>query len=94
MHTTMKPAEPQRIESLRNGYKHSFGAQPARFFSAPGRTEICGNHTDHQRGRVLAAAVDRDTIAAVDRNGTNEICIQSEGYPLCRVSLDLSLIHI
>jgi len=79
--------DPQRIDALRAGYKAAFGAVPSRFFSAPGRTEICGNHTDHQRGRVLAAAVDLDTIAAVDLNGTDEICIQSEGYPLCRVSL-------
>ena len=39
------------------GFAAAFGAQPQRYFSAPGRTEIGGNHTDHQRGRVLAAAV-------------------------------------
>ena len=80
-----------RIAGLRAGYQAVFGAAPERFFSAPGRTEICGNHTDHQRGMVLAAAVDLDTIAAVGPNGLDEIRIQSEGYPLCRVSLaDLS----
>ena len=57
-------------------------------FSAPGRTEIGGNHTDHQRGRVLAAAVNLDTQAAVRVNGTQTVRILSKGYPLCTVSLD------
>ena len=70
------------------GFLAAFGERPTRYFSAPGRTEIGGNHTDHQRGRVLAAAVDLDTLAAVRPNGTNTIRVQSEGYPLCRVELD------
>ena len=49
-------------------------------FSAPGRTEIGGNHTDHQHGCVLAAAVDMETTAQVTLNGTNVIRIDSEGY--------------
>ena len=73
---TMK-ADPGRIEALNRGYEAAFGGTPSRYFSAPGRTEICGNHTDHQRGHVLAAAVDLDTVAAVGRNGTNAICLQS-----------------
>ena len=83
---TMK-ADPQRISALDRGYQRAFGSRPGRYFSAPGRTEICGNHTDHQRGHVLAAAVDVDTVAAVGLNGTDEIRIQSQGYPLCRVDL-------
>lgn len=78
----------QRIRELSAGYEAAFGAAPVRYFSAPGRTEICGNHTDHQRGCVLAAAVDLDTTSAVGLNDTGEICIQSEGYPLCRVNLN------
>ena len=50
-------------------------------FSAPGRVELGGNHTDHQRGRVLAAAVNLDTLAAVRINGTGTIRILSEGVP-------------
>ena len=47
-------------------------------FSAPGRTEIGGNHTDHQHGCVIAAAVDMETTAEVRLNGTNVIrCIDS-----------------
>ena len=57
-------------------------------FSAPGRTEISGNHTDHQHGCVLAAAVNLETVADVCLNGTNTIRVQSEGYPAVEVSLD------
>lgn len=70
------------------GFAAAFGGTPERYFSAPGRTEIGGNHTDHQRGRVLAAAVNLDTKAAVRLNGSNVIRVQSQGYPLCEVSLD------
>ena len=73
---------------LDNGFLAAFGRAPERYFSAPGRTEIGGNHTDHQRGWVLAAAVNLDTRAAVAVNGTKEVRILSKGYPLCTVSLD------
>ena len=73
---------------LNAGFLAEFGRKPERYFSAPGRTEIGGNHTDHQRGRVLAAAVNLDTQAAVSVNGTREVRILSKGYPLCVVSLD------
>ena len=74
---------------LNAGFLAEFGRKPERYFSAPGRTEIGGNHTDHQRGRVLAAAVNLDTQAAVAVNGTREVRIRSKGYPLCVVSLDI-----
>ena len=70
------------------GFAAAFGAAPERYFSAPGRTEIGGNHTDHQQGRVLAAAVDLDTRAAVRENGTDTIRVLSEGYPLYSVDLN------
>ena len=80
------------IESLQKaaldaGFAATFGGAPERYFSAPGRTEIGGNHTDHQRGRVLAGAVNLDTVAAVRTNGTNIIRIQSKGYPMSVVDL-------
>ena len=62
-------------------------------FSAPGRTEICGNHTDHQHGCVLAAAVDLETVANVGVNGSNLIEIQSEGYPMVVVDLNDLGVH-
>ena len=74
--------------ALDAGFAASFGGAPERYFSAPGRTEIGGNHTDHQRGRVLAGAVDLDTVAAVRVNGTKTIRIQSKGYPMSVVDLE------
>ena len=70
------------------GFAASFGGAPERYFSAPGRTEIGGNHTDHQRGRVLAGAVNLDTVAAVRCNGSKTIRIQSKGYPMSVVNLE------
>ncbi len=74
-------------QSLDAGFAAAFGGQPERYFSAPGRTEIGGNHTDHQRGQVLAAAVNLDARAAVRENGTAIIRIQSQGYPQNEVEL-------
>ena len=84
----LKLARAQK-EILDKGFADAFGGQPERYFSAPGRTEIGGNHTDHQRGRVLAAAVNLDTQAAVRVNGSSTVRILSKGYPLCTVSLDM-----
>ena len=77
----------QMKQTLDQGFAAAFGGTPERYFSAPGRTEIGGNHTDHQRGRVLAGAVNLDTVAAVKCNGTNTIRIQSKGYPMSVVDL-------
>ena len=61
-------------------------------FSAPGRTEISGNHTDHQHGCVLAAAVNLETVADVTLNGTDFIRVCSEGYAPVEIDLrDLSI---
>ena len=78
----------QSIEKLNNGFLAAFGTIPTRYFSAPGRTEIGGNHTDHQRGRVLAAAVNLDTCAAVRPNGKTVIRVLSKGYPICCVEVN------
>ena len=80
---------PESREKLDAGFAAVFGGRPERYFSAPGRTEVGGNHTDHQRGRVLAAAVNLDTRAAVRRNGTNTIRVLSQGYPMCVVDLNV-----
>ncbi len=78
---------PERKAALDAGFEKQFGGKPQRYFSAPGRTELSGNHTDHQRGRVLAAAVDLDTVAAVRLNGTDTVRVLSQGYPESRVAL-------
>ena len=72
---------------MRESFEKFFGKKANRWFSAPGRTEMGGNHTDHQQGRVLAAAIDRDAVAAVSLNGSDTVRVKSEGYPLCQVSL-------
>ena len=44
-----------QVKALQSGFVTIFGTEPQRYFSAPGRTEIGGNHTDHQRGRAASA---------------------------------------
>jgi galactokinase len=63
----------------------------ANLYSAPGRTEIGGNHTDHQCGRVLAAAVNLDCIAVASKSDSSIICIKSEGHEMS--SIDLSILE-
>ena len=80
-----------RVARVLDGFQKTFGAgdnTPVTLCSAPGRTEICGNHTDHQRGRVLAASVNVDFLACAAPNGTDTIRFQSEGWPLVEVRLD------
>ena len=55
----------RRYEKLANCFRAQFGREPVAFVSAPGRTEVVGNHTDHQNGKVLAASVNLDTVAAI-----------------------------
>ncbi len=69
-------------------YEQIFGEGEAELFSAPGRTEIGGNHTDHQNGMVLAAAIHLDLIAVAGVNEENSIQICSEGYS--PVTIDLN----
>lgn len=78
----------QQKATLNAGFSAAFGTAPERYFSAPGRTELSGNHTDHQHGRVLAGAVNLDMLAAVRVTGTNRIRVMSEGYPMTTVELD------
>ncbi len=82
-----------RYRHLLEGFEKTFGArEQMAIFSAPGRTEIGGNHTDHQHGKVLAGSVNLDIIAAVAPNNDNVIRIQSEGFHLNEVDLsDLSV---
>ncbi len=76
-----------RCAEVMEGFEKSFGYPAEALFSAPGRTEIGGNHTDHQRGCVLAAAVDLDILAAAAGNGSGVIRVLSQGYPMTEVAL-------
>lgn len=78
-----------RFNNLLDGFYNTFQKDgDIRLFSAPGRTEIGGNHTDHQHGAVVAGSLNLDVIAAVRLNGENTIRIKSEGFPVDNVSLD------
>jgi len=80
-----------RWKSLVDRHEKLFGSVDMQLFSTPGRTELGGNHTDHNRGRVLAGSINLDTIAAVSLSGDSVVVIDSEGYPSVRVDIsDLS----
>ena len=82
------PEQALRYRSLLRRLEETFGGvEQVAVFSAPGRTEIGGNHTDHQHGKVLAGSVNLDVIAAVAPNGDDCIRIQSEGFPMDVVDL-------
>ena len=68
--------------------RYGAGAQGAALFSGPGRTEIGGNHTDHQHGHVLCGSVDLDMLACAAPNGLHVVRIQSEGYPVLEIDLN------
>ena len=75
------------IEAIEKFTEFFPGREDIRLFSAPGRSEIGGNHTDHQHGCALAAAVNLDVIAVVAFHNDGVIRFQSEGYPLIEVEL-------
>ncbi len=75
------PRQAARYRALAETHRARFGeAEGLLFASAPGRTEIAGNHTDHNHGRVLAAAVNLDTLAAASKRPDTRVTLHSEGY--------------
>ena len=82
-------AQKQRYEKATESFREYFSAEgEVSYFSAPGRTEICGNHTDHNCGKVFAASVNLDIIAVAQPTEDNKITIKSEGFPEDCISLD------
>ncbi len=80
----------ERYKHLREQFAAHFkgiSISDISYYSAPGRCEIIGNHTDHNGGRVIAASINMDTIAAAAPNGTDIIRIYSEGHDYIEVSL-------
>ena len=77
----------ERYISLIEKFEATFGGKDPLLFSSPGRTEIGGNHTDHNYGRVLAGAVNMDNIAVAAKNNTNIVSILSSGYEKFEVDL-------
>ena len=76
-----------RYNAAAEKFKSYFGSEGlhCRYFSAPGRTEVGGNHTDHNHGKVLAAAVNLDVIAVVESTDDGIITLKSEGFDECRI---------
>lgn len=70
----------ERYLYLADGFVKNYGDEEFELFSSPGRTEIGGNHTDHNHGKVLAGSVNQDCICAARKNGKNEIRIISETF--------------
>jgi galactokinase len=82
-------AQKQRYLRVSNEFDEIYGAgKKVSVFSAPGRSEIGGNHTDHNHGKVLAAGVDLDAIAVAAITDDNIIRVKSEGYNMDTISLD------
>ena len=78
----------QRVIDLIKTHIELFGHANPTLFSTAGRTELGGNHTDHNKGKVIAASINLDTIAAVTAVDEPTVTLISEGYP--PVSVDLS----
>ena len=73
-------ANAARYEMVAEGFVKTFGDKEFDFFTSPGRTEIGGNHTDHNHGKVLAGSVHLDCVAAAAPNGTRKVTLISETY--------------
>ena len=69
-------------------YVSAFEDGDIEIYSAPGRSEVGGNHTDHQHGEVLAASINNDAIAVVKPLSENVVKVISEGYDMITVDLD------
>lgn len=79
--------KPRYVETL-NDFGELFGYdREVNIMSAPGRTEVCGNHTDHNNGKVLAASINLDAIAVVSKNDDNIIRVKSKGHKMNVVDL-------
>ena len=85
--TSVIDTQKQRYAKLADEFVNFYGDKELSVFSSPGRTEIGGNHTDHNHGRVLAGAVNLDNVAIASANGTDVVRILSSGYPQFEVNL-------
>lgn len=83
----------KRYEKLIHTFQERFGSADIQLFSTPGRTEIGGNHTDHNHGRVLAGSVNLDSIAIAAATDDPKIVVYSDGYPAAFV-VDLNALEI
>jgi galactokinase len=82
----------KRLQDLAQKHQELFGTKARAVFSTAGRTELGGNHTDHNLGKVIAGSIDLDTIAAVHPTSDNKVVFNSEGYK--PIEVDLSDISV
>ena len=80
-------AQRSRFVQLAKMHEQIFGKSDVDYYSSPGRIEIVGNHTDHNGGKVLCAAINFDTLAAVSSRDDGIIEVKSSGYPMLRVDV-------
>lgn len=78
----------QRYVNAIESYIEEFGEDDVEIYSAPGRSEVGGNHTDHQHGEILAASINLDAIGIVKKTDDMKVSILSKGYPLTTISLE------
>ena len=84
----------ERYVKLINFFEEEFGENNSlSFYSAPGRTEVCGNHTDHNNGKVLAAAVNLDAVAVCAKKDGNITRVKSVGYDMDAVDITDMNVH-
>lgn len=82
-------AQKSRYVETLNTFGEKFGFdREVSIMSAPGRTEVCGNHTDHNNGKVLAASINLDAIAVVSKNDDGIIRVKSKGHRMNVVDLN------
>lgn len=82
------PYQKDRYQKAVEAFEGHFGKGDVAIYSAPGRSEIGGNHTDHQHGEVLAASINRDVLAIARPSETPFVTIASDGYDVLTVSLE------
>ena len=70
----------KRYEAVLNGFLKEFGEKDVKMFSSPGRTEISGNHTDHNNGKVLGGSINLDCVAVAAKNDSDFVNIISESF--------------
>lgn len=78
----------QRYVNAIESYIEEFGEDDVEIYSAPGRSEVGGNHTDHQHGEILAASINLDAIGIVKKTDDMKVSILSKGYTLTTISLE------
>lgn len=81
-------SERERYIALTEKFISTFGNSEIEVYSAPGRSEICGNHTDHQRGEVIAAAINLDAISVASKTADSIVTVASDDYGTIAININ------